>query len=192
MWQTCVERLPSVSAVLGWLAGSRRGAQHCRECCFQFREQRARPGELAALLPMLELVVCLTEVIHPFAGNNIIMTITSAAVNCRTNLSDPKPNTEGGWAPARAEQAKVAVMYNSYPSHWVIQANTLTSARVRAVRALHPAMWSLGVSPRRYPLNEGVERWSPALGCTRLSAAHIRERCKVICCTPLIPKPALL
>lgn len=62
------------------------------------------PGKLAALLPVLELVMCVTgQVICSFASNNIIMTITSAAVNYRTNLSNPKPNTGGGWAPDRAE-----------------------------------------------------------------------------------------
>lgn len=113
------------------------------------------PGKLAALLPVLELVMCVTgQVICSFASNNIIMTITSAAVNYRTNLSNPKPNTGGGWAPDRAElcslslQAKVTVMYSSYPS---VQANTLTSAGVRGVWTIHPAMRWLGVSPQRYP-----------------------------------------
>lgn len=62
------------------------------------------PGKLAALLPVLELVMCVTgQVISSFSSNNIIMTITSAAVNYRTNLSNTKSNTGGGWAPDRAE-----------------------------------------------------------------------------------------
>lgn len=171
------------------VAGSRRGARHCRECWFRFREHRARPGELAALLPKLELLMCIAgQVISSFASNNIIMTITSAAINCRTNFSNPKPNTEGGWTPDRAELlqpflAGCEVQFISFPRG--VQADTLTSATVRAVWTIHWAMWWLGVSPWKYPLSEGVEKWSPALGCTRLSAVHIRERCKVICSTPL-------
>ncbi|XP_056343109.1 uncharacterized protein LOC130250938 [Oenanthe melanoleuca] len=151
-------------------AGSRRGARTAGNAGFGSGSREP------ALLPGLELPVCLTgQVISSFASTNIIMTIASAAVNCRTNFSNPKPNTEGGWTPDRAELlqpllAGCDAQFISFPRG--VQANTLT-----------PAMW--GVSPQEYPLSEGVGRWSPALGCARLSAVHIRERCKVICSTHL-------
>lgn len=92
--------------------------------------------------------MCLTgQVISSFASNNTIMTITSAAVNCRTNLSNPKPNTGGGWAADRAEllqpflagKGGCDVQFIPFPQG--VQADTLTSARVRAVVNMHPAMW---------------------------------------------------
>ena len=93
--------------------------------------------------------VCVTgQIISSFAGNNIIMKMTSAAVNYRTNLSNPKPNTGVGRAPRRAQLPQPflagtgdhdGVQSISLPQG--VQANTVTSATVRGARTIHPATW---------------------------------------------------
>lgn len=46
--------------------------------------------------------VCVTgQTVSSFLGNNIILEITSDAVNYRMNLSNPKQNTGVGQAPCR-------------------------------------------------------------------------------------------
>lgn len=86
----------------GWLGAG--GSPALLGMLVSVRGAESLASELAALLPTLELVMCVTgQVISSFASNNLIMAMTSAAVHCRTNLSNPKPNTEGGWVPDRAE-----------------------------------------------------------------------------------------
>lgn len=93
--------------------------------------------------------VCVTgQIVSSFAGNNTIMEMTSAAVNYRTNLSNPKPKPGVGWAPRRAELPQFflagtgdrdGVQPISLPRG--VQANAVTSATVRGTRTIHPVTW---------------------------------------------------
>lgn len=93
--------------------------------------------------------VCVTgQIISSFADSKIIMKMTSAAVNYRMKLSNPKPNTGVGRAPHGAGLPQPfyagtgdhdGVKSISLPQG--VQANTTTSGTVRGAQTIHPAMW---------------------------------------------------